>query len=595
MRPVDDEIKAQRLAAWLSSPAGTAPPEDLDPEVLGAVWALAPDRAPAPRVSIDDIFSLVTEGPFAPGAGAAPSVEGGTSGEVVRFPGNVGDEASGEWDAEDLTYVAPTGPARLVAHPGGKVEAPVVAKVAAPVVAAPAATPIPPESSKVVPLARRAPSRAWMVPTLGLALAAAAATLIVVPTMGKLSPAGLVEQEEAREAKLSPPPPPSAIAEVPAEVPAAVRAEAPTEGSPALSAGPAGDASVAQARGGEDADVVAAKAEARREEPVGSAGLAPADRGDASGRGFSQPNVGAVPELKENEGPSMASSPDSTSATESVARRRDADIASAPSIAEEATSSAGGYPTGGYGSGAPAPSTTTSTSSTPTRSQAPSASSDKAGRTYIPEAAGPSAPREAADDSLLDGAVYEQDEAEQPVTAGRVESAKKDRKSGASKPSRSSAAYDESDNAPAAPAPSGPGAAASNTLTTSARGSAWPNDYDAGWYRALTDVAPIFDAARADEAAGRFDAALARYRTLTADARPAVAQDATLRAAKALKALGRNAEALATVDTGLNRSGANTPFRASLYALRGDLLVLLGRASDAEAAWASAATLNEAR
>ncbi|MES2643636.1 MAG: hypothetical protein V4850_29390 [Myxococcota bacterium] len=575
MRPVDDEIKAQRLAAWLSSPAGTAPPEDLDPEVLGAVWALAPDRAPAPRVSIDDIFSLVTEGPFARGAGA---VEGGTTAEVVRFPGNVGDEASGEWDAEDLTYVAPTGRARLVAHPGGKVEAPVVAKVVAPVVAGvtpPPAAPIPPESSKVVPLARKAPSRAWMVPTLGLALAAAAATLIVVPTMGKLSPAGLVEQQEARDAMLAaPPPPPSAIAEVPAEL----RAEAPTEGSPAST--PAPDVAVAQAP----------KVEAElREQPV--ARQAPADRGDASGRGYAQPTVGGVPELKENEGPSIASLPDTTD--ESVARRRDADISAS---VEEAASSSGGYATGGYGAGAPSTSTA-STSSTPTRSQAPA--SEKAGKTYIPEAAGPSAPREAADDSLADGVVYDRDEAEQSVAATSAAGAKKDRKSGAAKPSSRSAASDDapaaSAPAPSAPAPSAPGAAASNTVTASARGSAWPNDYDAGWYRALADVAPIFDAARADEAAGRFDTALAGYRTLTADARPAVAQDAALRAAKALKALGRNAEALATVDTGLNRSGANTPFRASLYALRGDLLSLLGRASDAEAAWASAATLNEAR
>ncbi|MFN7143313.1 MAG: hypothetical protein ACK4YP_06020 [Myxococcota bacterium] len=92
---MDDETKAQRLAEWLSSPPGTAPPEDLDPEVLGAVYALLPDRAPAPRVTLDDILAGVTTGPFAP----AP-------GEVVAFPGRRVEAEPVEEEATD------EGPAR---------------------------------------------------------------------------------------------------------------------------------------------------------------------------------------------------------------------------------------------------------------------------------------------------------------------------------------------------------------------------------------------------------------------------------------------------------------------------------------------------
>lgn len=59
-----EQDKAQKLAEWLAAPAGAAPPEGLDPEVLAAVVALRPERAPAPRVSFDEIVSTVQSGPF---------------------------------------------------------------------------------------------------------------------------------------------------------------------------------------------------------------------------------------------------------------------------------------------------------------------------------------------------------------------------------------------------------------------------------------------------------------------------------------------------------------------------------------------------
>ncbi len=60
-----EETEARLLAEWLSTPPGTAPPEGLSPDVVAAVYAMRPDRAPAPRVTIDDVLATVTTGPFA--------------------------------------------------------------------------------------------------------------------------------------------------------------------------------------------------------------------------------------------------------------------------------------------------------------------------------------------------------------------------------------------------------------------------------------------------------------------------------------------------------------------------------------------------
>ena len=59
---------AQQLAQWLrtESPGQLLPepPEELDADVVEAVLALRPDRAPAPRVRLDDILEAVQAGPF---------------------------------------------------------------------------------------------------------------------------------------------------------------------------------------------------------------------------------------------------------------------------------------------------------------------------------------------------------------------------------------------------------------------------------------------------------------------------------------------------------------------------------------------------
>jgi hypothetical protein len=77
---MNEQEHARRLAEWLDAPAGTAPPDGVPPEVAAAVYTLRPDRAPAPRVSLDDVLAGVREGPFA--TAAAPRDEH-TGGDVV--------------------------------------------------------------------------------------------------------------------------------------------------------------------------------------------------------------------------------------------------------------------------------------------------------------------------------------------------------------------------------------------------------------------------------------------------------------------------------------------------------------------------------
>ena len=55
-----EEQQAQHLANWIDGDRSTLPHED----VAVAIWALRPDLAPKPRVSIEDVLSLVRSGPF---------------------------------------------------------------------------------------------------------------------------------------------------------------------------------------------------------------------------------------------------------------------------------------------------------------------------------------------------------------------------------------------------------------------------------------------------------------------------------------------------------------------------------------------------
>lgn len=76
------------LGRWLDAPPGSAPPSELDDDVVETVYALRPDLAPAPRLTADDILASVTVGPLASSAAGASAAEvhGGQGADVVPFP-----------------------------------------------------------------------------------------------------------------------------------------------------------------------------------------------------------------------------------------------------------------------------------------------------------------------------------------------------------------------------------------------------------------------------------------------------------------------------------------------------------------------------
>jgi hypothetical protein len=173
----DEELRAARLAAWLEAPAGTEAPDDLGEDALGAAYLLRPDLAPVPRVTLDDILSGVSAGPFAAGREAS----------AVQDP--VGGLA-----ANDVAGF----------HEGGAGAV------------APATPPV------------EAPARArrgwWASPLVGLGLAAAAAAAVIVPGWRDLDRPGgePAAREQSREDVAAAAPPVA----VPAEAEPAAIAEA---------------------------------------------------------------------------------------------------------------------------------------------------------------------------------------------------------------------------------------------------------------------------------------------------------------------------------------------------------------------------------
>lgn len=63
--PAAVQAAASRLHDWLEANPGQPPPPDIDPAVLETAYALRPDLAPAPRVTIDDVLSELSTGPLA--------------------------------------------------------------------------------------------------------------------------------------------------------------------------------------------------------------------------------------------------------------------------------------------------------------------------------------------------------------------------------------------------------------------------------------------------------------------------------------------------------------------------------------------------
>lgn len=472
----DETTNAARLADWLE--AGGDPPDDLDPDVLAVVYALQPDRAPKPRVSLDDILGGVTEGPFAiPAPTAAPAPE---------FP--KGRESRGG----------------LVVHDGERRDPAAPAKPA-----------------------RRGPSSFWMGPAFGIAFAAAAAAVFVFPLASKIK--GLGERATMPEF--------------------ADMAPAPTAAAPATGAGPT--SSVPEM--GTRMPQMAAR------DPEGARSEAPAAPTEPLERGK---NAAAGDE-----------------ALDAPKASNDAVLQKSPML--DTTSDGAG--TGGMRPGSPpadlsAATTTAATTTPPATMSAP-----------VYEEQAPA--RERSEDVALGYAESEGRviaEADVSDDEMKISKAKKETESRRSAPSKSAASAPAPASAPAA-------GAAATTTTASARDVATPLDYNPSWYTSDATVTALYAGPLALEANGDRAGAAAAWLALISNGRTDVGQDAALRAAKDLRALGQNSEALRAVDSGLRRSSANTPFRAALYALRGDLFSAVGNNPQAEAAWKEAARLNMSR
>lgn len=580
-----EQEKAKRLADWLAQPAGTPPPKDLDPEVVAAVWALRPDRAPAPRVSLDEILAGVRTGPYAAGAEAGE--------------GDAGERAPGfDEDADDSpTVVARPGDVHggeVIAFPGRR-EGDRTAERAA---AAPTGAGAPVGPIPSLPPTRK-PSRAtrWL-PTVALGLAAAAAVLLILPVAGNLKTADMAQREAQRMAEPAGAPAsapaaptiPEATVSEEATPAAAPRAEADTK--PAAKGAAPADAPVFDdgegVQGG--ATGLGATAAPTGGAPSGLGGLGTTGRGGgASAGGYGTGGYGAdatseAARLDDAGGDAG----DDDKATDEVAQERPRSSRAAPSPAEPAPV-ATPVPLAAPTAAAPAP-PPAEKAEAPREQQA-------AGETVIAEAEESLAPRRREAKKEVAAPEPRKPKASAPSSRSAPAQTAAPAPLAAQAPAEEAADLDTLEDAPAASAATGTSTLDAGKATSAkdlAR-SATPLDYDAGWYRRYVDVAAVYDAARLQESQGGWAAAAATYGGLVGDARTVVAQDAAWRQAKALRAAGRPSEALAAVDAGLRRSGANTVQRANLLALRGDLLAAQGRAAEAEAAWAEAARLNAGR
>jgi hypothetical protein len=62
---MNEELQASAVAAWLDAGGEAPPPAGVDPDVLEAVYALRPERAPAPQLDLDALLDSVRTGPLA--------------------------------------------------------------------------------------------------------------------------------------------------------------------------------------------------------------------------------------------------------------------------------------------------------------------------------------------------------------------------------------------------------------------------------------------------------------------------------------------------------------------------------------------------
>ncbi len=549
-----EEEKAQRLATWLAGPAGGDPPEELDEDVLAAVYILKPSHAPAPRVSIADVVDSVTEGPFASGSE--------TTGEVIQFPARPVESA-------------PVGSGTGTAGAG--------------------------EAGRP---RRRSTMWAWSL--AGATMAAAAALLLVVPIAGRMSRPDVTAGETAQMvAPAAPAAPAAGIAEDESPAQPTAGFDVPTipEAAPERQDATSLTDENKQERRADEPRPQAAGDDIRArsttaDAPTAGVSTASGSAGAPSGPGASG-GAGA---------PSAAiSAPRADKAASLDTMHYEDGKALAEMPAEMAAPAPDAAPARVAASPPPAPPRSApapvqSPPATASKSAAPGSSSPPPGPRESKPAAKPSP--SAASGQAAPAQPTEELAREKEETAGRK--AKKDAQNGAK--SRDELASVEADAGIADAEIPYPGVADADDAPVAnatpmeprkngvGKGAAdvdpHPRDYSADGFLSRPDVAAVYAAAAA---ASSTDAAVAAYASLLTNADANVAQDAAWRAATAQFRAGRFDAALTTISLGTRRSTANTAVHANLLALRGDVYAAQGKLAEANRAWAEASALNAAR
>jgi hypothetical protein len=164
---MSESLHADLLAQWLSAAPGSVPPEGLEEEVLGSIYALAPDRAPPHRVRIEDVLDALLTGPV-----ADPEVS------EAAIALNPDLAPAHRVDIDQILDSVTEGPFAAGAQPGGE----------------------------IIDLAAARRRRRWWVGT-GAIAAAAVALFIVVPISHKAeeAPTGMSAKEAKPERARSAP------------------------------------------------------------------------------------------------------------------------------------------------------------------------------------------------------------------------------------------------------------------------------------------------------------------------------------------------------------------------------------------------------
>lgn len=452
---------AQALQRWLDDPeAAQGDDEDsLDEDVQGALFALRPDLAPAPRLSIDEILAELDEGPLAP-----------PTAEVIPFPGRMAAERP-EGKREGT-------PGAGVVLSLSKNQPPVAIPEGMPANAA-----LPADGPTVAPVAAPRSRRPWLLPAIGALAAAASALLVVGPSYLGGAPIPSASREMADNAAPAGAPSPAS----------------PTTPAQTVDSGQPQAGSAPMRTSAKSAAPAKPTAEPEMEEPAPKAKEAPPQPMEDA------PTHTASTERSNTAGPPPAEAPIPMAAPTPVAAPQGGMAARDEALAEEADA----YEAQEVAADA----------------YAPAAQQEKL-------AAKKSAPRSAS---------------RAPMAA------------------------------PPPPAAAASGAAAREDVVTRSpraapierlRAEAQPIKRPPDLAKRHPDLAPTYEQLRA----ARGDAVIPLARPLLGYADPDVGQDAAFRIATVHLAAGRTDEALAILAHGLGRGGAAPYFRSRLLALQGEVL-----------------------